>query len=106
MLAADDDFDKAIEGFSCSRSTRRVRTCPSWRSSTRRRMTAFMEEAPARAAIVQGDPLDPATQIEAALVRAKLEKILSYFDIGSKQECRGPHRRQRNQLPATFAGGY
>ena len=46
----------------------------------------FMERALKRVkAIVQGDPLDPATMIGAQASSEQLEKILSYIDIG-KQE--------------------
>ncbi len=88
VLAADDDFlDKAIEGFVLFAFNQgEVCTCPSRALIHEKIYDRFMERALKRvAAIVQGDPLDPATQIGAQASSEQLEKILSYFDIGRQE---------------------
>ena len=81
----DDDFlDKAIEGFVMfALNQGEVCTCPSRALIHERIYDRFMERALARvAAIVQGNPLDPATMIGAQASAEQQAKILSYFDIG------------------------
>src|SRR6202795_4478087 len=88
-VTAQDDafFDKAIEGFVMfALNQGEVCTCPSRALIHESIYDRFMERALQRvAAIVQGDPLDPATMIGAQASSEQLEKILSYIDIG-KQE--------------------
>src|SRR4051812_46119843 len=88
VLAEDDDFfDKAIEGFVMFAFNQgEVCTCPSRALIHESIFDRFMERALKRVqAIVQGDPLDPATMIGAQASSEQLEKILSYIDIGRKE---------------------
>jgi len=80
----DDFFDKAIEGFAMfALNQGEVCTCPSRALIHERVYDRFMERAIKRVeAMVQGDPLDPATMVGAQASRDQMEKILSYFDIG------------------------
>ncbi|MBW6505660.1 MAG: aldehyde dehydrogenase family protein [Rhodobacteraceae bacterium] len=82
--ADDDFFDKAIEGFVMfALNQGEVCTCPSRALIHEDIYERFMERALKRvAAIVQGDPLDPATMIGAQASSEQMEKILSYLDIG------------------------
>src|SRR5450756_1651718 len=57
-------------------------------------------------AIVQGDPLDPATMLGAQVSSEQLEKILSYFDIGRQEGAEVLTGGVRNQLPGDLAGGF
>ena len=85
--AEDDDFfDKAIEGFVMfALNQGEVCTCPSRALIHESIYDRFMERALKRVeAIVQGDPLDPATMIGAQASSEQLEKILSYIDIGTQ----------------------
>jgi aldehyde dehydrogenase len=68
VTAEDDDFfDKAIEGFVMfALNQGKVCTCPSRALIVEAIYDRFMERALKRVeAIVQGDPLDPATMIGA-----------------------------------------
>ncbi|WBO24126.1 aldehyde dehydrogenase [Sphingomonas abietis] len=81
----DDDFlDKAIEGFAMfALNQGEVCTCPSRALIHESLYDRFMEKALKRVeAMVQGDPLDPATMVGAQASSEQMEKILSYFDIG------------------------
>jgi aldehyde dehydrogenase len=88
VTAEDDDFfDKAIEGFVMfALNQGKVCTCPSRALIDEAIYDRFMERALKRVeAIVQGDPLDPATMIGALASSEQLEKILSYIDIGRQE---------------------
>ena len=88
VMAADDDFfDKALEGFAMfALNQGEVCTCPSRALVQESIYDRFMERAVARTkAIVEGNPLDPATMIGAQASNDQLEKILSYIDIGKKE---------------------
>jgi len=88
VAAEDDDFlDKAIEGFAMfALNQGEVCTCPSRALIHESLYDRFMERALKRVeAIVQGDPLDPATMIGAQASSEQLEKILSYFDVGRNE---------------------
>ena len=50
-------------------------------------------------AIMQGDPLDPATMIGAQASTEQLEKILSYIDIGRQEGAEVLTGGERNELP-------
>ena len=109
VLADDDDFfDKAIEGFVMfALNQGEVCTCPSRALIHEAVYDRFMERALKRVeAIVQGDPLDPATMIGARASKEQLEKILSYFDIGRKEGAEVLTGGFRNELPGDLAGGY
>ncbi|MBZ9846864.1 aldehyde dehydrogenase family protein [Mesorhizobium sp. CA14] len=109
VVAEDDDFfDKAIEGFVMfALNQGEVCTCPSRALIHESIYDTFMERALKRVeAIVQGDPLDPATMIGAQASSEQLEKILSYFDIGRQEGAEVLTGGARNHLPGDLAGGY
>ncbi|WP_163334077.1 aldehyde dehydrogenase family protein, partial [Klebsiella aerogenes] len=67
----------------------------------------FMERALKRVeAIVQGDPLDPATMIGAQASGEQFEKILSYIDIGKQEGAEVLTGGERNALAGDLAGGF
>ena len=109
VCAEDDDFfDKAIEGFVMfALNQGEVCTCPSRALIQESIYDRFMERALKRVeAIVQGNPLDPATMIGAQASTEQLEKILSYIDIGKQGRRRGAHRRRAQHARGQYAGGY
>ena len=109
VMAEDDDYlDKAIEGFVMfALNQGEVCTCPSRALIHEAIYDRFMERALKRVeAIVQGDPLDPATMIGAQASSEQLEKILSYFDIGRQEGAQVLTGGERNLLPGDLAGGY
>ncbi|RUW19060.1 aldehyde dehydrogenase, partial [Mesorhizobium sp. M1E.F.Ca.ET.041.01.1.1] len=109
VTAEDDDFfDKAIEGFVMfALNQGEVCTCPSRALVHEKIYDQFMERALKRVeAIVQGDPLDPATMIGAQASSEQLEKILSYFDIGRQEGAKVLTGGEQNHLPGDLAGGY
>jgi aldehyde dehydrogenase len=109
VTAEDDDFfDKAIEGFVMfALNQGEVCTCPSRALIHEAIYDRFMERALKRVeAIVQGDPLDPATMIGAQASSEQLEKILSYIDIGRQEGAQVLTGGSRNMLPGDLAGGY
>ncbi|MDR3508126.1 MAG: aldehyde dehydrogenase family protein [Caulobacteraceae bacterium] len=109
VASEDDDFlDKAIEGFVMfALNQGEVCTCPSRALIQESIYDKFMERALARvAAIVQGDPLDPATMIGAQASSEQLAKILSYIDIGKQEGAQVLIGGARAELPGDLAGGY
>ena len=109
VTAEDDDFfDKAIEGFVMfALNQGEVCTCPSRALIHEAIYDKFMEKALKRVeAIVQGDPLDPATMIGAQASSEQLEKILSYMDIGKQEGAEVLIGGERNLLAGDLAGGY
>ena len=109
VAAQDDDFlDKAIEGFVMfALNQGEVCTCPSRALVHEKIYDKFMAKVLKRVeAIVQGDPLDPATMIGAQASSEQLEKILSYLDIGKKEGAEVLTGGGRKELPGDLAGGY
>jgi len=109
VASADDDFlDKAIEGFVMfALNQGEVCTCPSRALIHEKIYDRFMEKALRRVgAIVQGDPLDPATMIGAQASSEQLEKILSYLDIGKQERAEVLAGGARAELSGDLAGGY
>jgi aldehyde dehydrogenase len=104
----DDFFDKAIEGFVMfALNQGEVCTCPSRALIQESIYDRFMERALKRVeAIVQGNPLDPATMIGAQASQEQKEKILSYFDIGRKEGAKVLTGGEEARLPGELAGGY
>eukprot|EP01132_Coremiostelium_polycephalum_P011996 gene11996-14676_t len=104
----DDFFDKAIEGFVMfALNQGEVCTCPSRALIHESIYDRFMERALKRVeAIVQGDPLDPATMIGAQASSEQLEKILSYIDIGKQEGAEVLTGGERNALAGDLAGGF
>jgi aldehyde dehydrogenase len=109
-VTAEDDyfFDKAIEGFVMfALNQGEVCTCPSRALIHEAIYDRFMERALKRVeAIVQGDPLDPATMIGAQASSEQLEKILSYIDIGKQEGAEVLTGGVRNVLAGDLAGGF
>jgi len=92
VMDQDDLFlDKALEGFALFAFNKgEVCTCPSRALVHESIFDRFMERALGRvAAIRQGDPLDPATQVGAQASEDQLRKILGYVEIGKAEgaEC-------------------
>ncbi|MBC5782023.1 aldehyde dehydrogenase family protein [Ramlibacter sp. USB13] len=109
VLARDDGFlDKAVEGFVMfALNQGEVCTCPSRALVHESIYEAFMERALKRVeAIVQGNPLDPATMIGAQASAEQLQKILSYLDIGKSEGAQCLAGGERNELPGDLKGGY
>jgi aldehyde dehydrogenase len=109
VVADDDDFfDKAIEGFAMfALNQGEVCTCPSRALVHESIYDRFMQRALQRVeAIVQGDPLDPATMIGAQASGEQLEKILTYFNIGREEGAEVLAGGARNELPGDLAGGF
>src|SRR6266404_1793447 len=98
VLAEDDDFfDKAIEGFVMFAFNQgEVCTCPSRALIHEKIFDRFMKRVEA---IVQGDPLDPATMIGAQASSEQMQKILSYIDIGREEGAQVLTGGTRNDLP-------
>lgn len=109
VTAEDDDYlDKAIEGFVMfALNQGEVCTCPSRALIHENIYDKFMEKALKRVeAIVQGDPLDPATMIGAQASQEQLEKILSYMDIGRQEGAEILTGGERSHLTGDLAGGF
>ncbi|WP_114559908.1 acetaldehyde dehydrogenase ExaC [Desertihabitans aurantiacus] len=106
--AQDDFYDKALEGFAMfALNQGEVCTCPSRALIQGSILDAFLPEATERTKrIVQGNPLDPATQIGAQASNDQLEKILSYIDIGIQEGARVITGGERVDLGGDLSGGY
>jgi aldehyde dehydrogenase len=109
VMARDDAFlDKAIEGLVLYAFNKgEVCTCPS-RALIQR---GIFEEFVARALhrierIVQGDPLDTATQLGPQVSADQLAKIASYVEIGRAEGAEVLIGGQRRHLEGELAGGY
>ena len=109
VAAADDDFyDKALEGFTMfALNQGEVCTCPSRALIASSIYDKFLGDALARTkAVVQGNPLDPATMIGAQASNDQLEKILSYIDIGQQEGAKILTGGGRADLGGDLAGGF
>ncbi len=108
MAAADDYFDKCLEGFAMfALNQGEVCTCPSRALVQDSIYDRFMERAIARVEkIVQGDPLDPATMVGAQASNDQLEKILSYIEIGKAEGAQVLIGGERATLGGDLAEGY
>jgi aldehyde dehydrogenase len=106
--AADDFYDKALEGFTMfALNQGEVCTCPSRALIQQGHYADFLAAAVARTEKVrQGHPLDTETMIGAQASKAQLEKILSYLDIGRAEGARVRTGGARCELPGELAGGY
>ena len=88
VMADDDEFlDKAVEGLVLYAFNKgEVCTCPSRALIEESIYDEFMSRCLKRiAAIKQGHPLDPTTQIGAQVSTAQLEKIEHYVEIGKEE---------------------
>ena len=104
----DDFFDKALEGFTMfALNQGEVCTCPSRALIHESIYDRFMERAVKRVqAIVQGNPLDPATMLGAQASSEQLEKILSYIDIGRQEGAKVLTGGERNVLEGDLKEGF
>jgi aldehyde dehydrogenase len=104
----DDFFDKALEGFTMfALNQGEVCTCPSRALIHESIYDRFMERAVKRVeAIIQGNPLDPATMLGAQASSEQLEKILSYMDIGRQEGAKVLTGGERNILPGELKDGF
>jgi aldehyde dehydrogenase len=104
----DDFFDKALEGFTMfALNQGEVCTCPSRALVQKSIYDTFMERAIERVkAVKQGNPLDPSTMVGAQASSEQLEKILSYFDIGTKEGAKVLIGGKRNVLDGAFKDGF
>jgi len=109
VLAHDDDFfDKAIEGFVMfALNQGEVCTSPSRALIQESIYDEFIERALKRVgAIVQGNPLDPATMIGAQASQEQQEKILRYIGIGKDEGAQLLIGGEAGQLGGDLAGGF
>ncbi|MFT4288549.1 aldehyde dehydrogenase [Nocardioides sp.] len=109
VLDKDDAFqDKALEGFALfALNQGEVCTCPSRALIQNSIYDPFLSAATDRTKkIVQGNPLDVATQIGAQASNDQLEKILSYIDIGLQEGARVITGGERVDLGGDLSGGY
>ncbi len=109
VLAEDDAFfDKAVEGLVLYAFNKgEVCTCPSRALIEESIYEPFMKRCLERiAAIRQGNPLDPATQIGPQVSRAQLEKIAGYVEIGLAEGAELLIGGKRNVLEGELEDGY
>ena len=109
VMAEDDAFlDKAVEGLVLYAFNKgEVCTCPSRALIEESIYDAFMSRALERvAAIRQGNPLDPETQIGAQVSTAQLEKIARYVAIGKDEGAELLIGGERAHLGGELEGGY
>ncbi|MBA8795113.1 aldehyde dehydrogenase [Friedmanniella endophytica] len=109
-VAAKDDafYDKALEGFAMfALNQGEVCTCPSRALIQNSIFEQFLPAATDRVkAIKQGNPLDTETMIGAQASNDQLEKILSYFEIGTAEGARIICGGERVDLGGDLSGGY
>ena len=109
-VADSDDafYDKAQEGFTLFAFNQgEVCTGPSRALVQEDIYESFMADAVARVEkMVQGNPLDTATQVGAQASNDQLEKILSYIDIGKQEGATVLTGGARAELPGDLAGGF
>ncbi len=109
VAAADDAFyDKALEGFTMfALNQGEVCTCPSRALIETKIYDKFLADATLRTkAVIQGNPLDPATMIGAQSSNDQLEKILSYIEIGKQEGAKLVTGGERVDLGGDLSGGY
>ena len=109
VMASDDDFlDKAVEGLVLYAFNKgEVCTCPSRALIEESIYDEFMGRALERiAAIRQGHPLDPDTQVGAQVSTAQLEKIESYVEIGKQEGAELLIGGERAHLGGELEGGF
>ncbi len=105
----DDAFyDKALEGFAMfALNQGEVCTCPSRALIQNSILDQFLPAATDRVkAIKQGNPLDTETMVGAQASNDQLEKILSYFEIGTQEGARIICGGERVDLGGDLSGGY
>jgi aldehyde dehydrogenase len=109
VSAADDAFyDKAVEGFAMfALNQGEVCTCPSRALIQQGHYSDFLAAGVKRVEnLIQGNPLDTATQVGAQASNDQLEKILSYLDIGRQEGARVLVGGGRAELGGDLSGGW
>ncbi|WP_247040801.1 acetaldehyde dehydrogenase ExaC [Arthrobacter rhizosphaerae] len=109
VAAANDPFyDKALEGFTLYAFNQgEVCSSPSRALVQDSFYDSFMEDAVARTKkIIQGNPLDTATQMGAQASASQMEKILSYIDIGLDEGAKILTGGAQTELEGDLAGGF
>jgi len=108
MDEKDDFLDKAVEGLVLYAFNKgEVCTCPSRALIEESIYDEFMSRCLTRiAAIKQGHPLDPTTQIGAQVSTAQLEKIEHYVEIGKGEGAELLIGGERTHLGDELEGGY
>ncbi|MFN8159583.1 MAG: aldehyde dehydrogenase family protein [Solirubrobacterales bacterium] len=109
LMAADDELlDKAVEGFVLYAFNKgEVCTCPSRALIQDSIYDEFMERVLARVeAIVQGNPLEPATMMGPQVSAAQLEKVEGYVKVGLEEGAELLAGGHRPELDGDLAGGY
>ncbi|MFT3876408.1 MAG: aldehyde dehydrogenase family protein [Propioniciclava sp.] len=109
VMDADDAYlDKALEGFALFAFNQgEVCTCPSRALIEEPIYDDFLGRAVERVSrMVQGNPLDTATQVGAQASNDQLEKILSYLAIGKDEGATLLIGGERNVLDGDLAEGY
>ncbi|TFD33430.1 aldehyde dehydrogenase family protein [Cryobacterium cryoconiti] len=104
----DAFYDKAQEGFVLFAFNQgEVCTAPSRALLQKPIYDDFLSDAVERTrTVIQGNPLDTATQVGAQSSNDQLEKILSYIDIGKKEGATLALGGERVDLGGDLSGGY
>ena len=104
----DAFYDKCLEGFAMfALNQGEVCTCPSRALIQNSILEEFLPAATERTKLIkQGNPLDTETMIGAQASNDQLEKILSYFDIGTQEGARIITGGERVDLGGDLSGGY
>ncbi|WP_309126425.1 aldehyde dehydrogenase family protein [Kocuria sp.] len=109
VAAAQDAFyDKALEGFAFfALNQGEVCTCPSRALIQDSIYDRLLADGIERVkGMVQGNPLDLATQVGAQASNDQLQKILSYIDIGVQEGAKVLVGGERNELGGDLAEGF
>jgi aldehyde dehydrogenase len=109
VMAQDDAFlDKAVEGLVLYAFNKgEVCTCPSRALIEESIYDEFIGRCLERiAAIRQGHPLDPETQLGAQVSTAQIEKIASYVEIGKQEGAELLIGGKRAHLGGELENGY
>ncbi len=108
MVADDELLDKAVEGFVLYAFNKgEVCTCPSRALIQESMYDEFMERVLERVgAIVQGNPLEPATMMGPQVSAAQLEKVEGYVKVGLDEGAELLIGGHRPELNGGLEGGY
>jgi aldehyde dehydrogenase len=109
VMAHDDAFlDKAVEGLVLYAFNKgEVCTCPSRALIQESIYDEFMERCLQRiGAIVQGNPLDPATMLGPQVSQQQLTKISGYVDIGREEGAEVLIGGRRADIGGEFENGW
>jgi aldehyde dehydrogenase len=104
----DSFYDKALEGFAFfALNQGEVCTCPSRALIQEDIYDRLLADGIERVkGMVQGNPLDLATQVGAQASNDQLQKILSYIDIGKQEGAKVLVGGGRNELDGDLAEGF